>query len=142
VRAVVRVDRVFFDLFFRCGSNRFEAIDLLRPGTKARNRRGGLIPRADGEGRARLTVVAWLYVHMHAFLCLFFAVYEIARVHWHDTSHGARSRVVSSAIAGGFLPQGTQGSGTPAPAERADENSVVRRCALTRSAGMPVPHDS
>jgi len=44
---------------------------------------------------------------------------QITCIDWHDTLYAARSGEVSSAFVGGHQLHRTQGSGVPAPAERA-----------------------
>jgi len=69
------------------------------------------------------------------FLRSFLAGPQITCIDWHDTVYAARGGgVVSSAFAGGHQLQRTQGTGVPAAAERACENSDLRRLAYPLAA--------
>jgi len=82
---------------------------------------------------------------LRVFLRSFLAGPQIICIDWHDTVYSARGGVVSSAFAGGHQLRRTQGTGVPAAAERACENSdlscladplaAVRQCTSGHRAG-------
>jgi len=82
---------------------------------------------------------------IRVFLRSFLAGPQITCFYWHYTVYAARGGVVSSAFAWEHQLQRTQGTGVPAVAERACENSdlrrladplaAVRRCTLGHRAG-------
>ena len=63
------------------------------------------------------------------FLRSFSAGPQINCIDWYDTMYAARGRVVSSAFAWGHQLQRMQGTGVPAAADLACENSDLRRLA-------------
>ena len=68
-------------------------------------------------------------LRLRDFFRSFLAGSQITCIDWHDTLCAARSGEVSSAFAGGHPLHRTQGSGVPAPAERARQISVLHRLA-------------
>jgi len=87
------------------------------------------------ERPARISCCVWLspichvraHIDFRCFFALLLAGPQITCIDWHDTVYAARGRVVSSAFPGGHQLQRTQGTGVPAAAERACENSDLRR---------------